>query len=139
MQLEIAKRRLEELEVLGSMQFPGFTVLKQDGRGDGLKEGFVVDVSGDGSFLTAWMPEGYPLDGPLLCSSTGEGGREVLEAVQAAARDAALEGIGAEHGLQVCCYVFRRILRWCLVVVQFTFSFPVGHIGSTGRFCYCFR
>ncbi len=106
MQLEIAKRRSEELEVLGSMQFPGFRALKQAGGGDGVKEGFVVDVSGNGSFLTAWMPEGYPLDGSLLCSSTGEGGREVLVAVQSAARDAALEGFGAEHGLQVPCYVF---------------------------------
>ncbi len=122
MQLEIAKRRSEELEVLGSMQFPGFTILKQDGRGDGVKEGFVVDVNGDGSCLTAWMPEGYPLDGSLLCSSTGEGGREVLGAVQAAARDAALEGVGAEHGLQVYCYIFQ--IGRCLVVVQLTFPSP---------------
>ncbi len=37
MQLEIAKRRSEELEVLGSMQFHGFTTLKQGGRGGVLR------------------------------------------------------------------------------------------------------
>ncbi len=82
----------------------------------------MVDVNNNGCFLTAWIPEGYPLDGSLLCSSTGEGGKEVLEAVQAAARNAALEGVGAEHGLQVYCYIFR--IGRCLVVVQLTFSSP---------------